>query len=77
MCFFRGPDYDGLEQELSDISDAKRMKQKELECVTDKKSSSIMQVKLDGLHAVFLPSASAVRSSTADFFFSLLGDWVH
>ena len=49
MLFFRGPDYDGLEQELSDISDAKRVKQKELECAhtnSEEKSSSILQVEL-------------------------------
>ena len=49
MLFFRGPGYDGLEQELSDISDAKRVKRKELECASansEEKSSSILQVQL-------------------------------
>ena len=49
MTFFRGPDFEGLEEELSDISDAKRVKQKEREIVStdrEEKSSSILQVKL-------------------------------
>ena len=46
MTFFRGPAYGGLEQEIADISDARRMKQKELESVASDKSSSILQVNL-------------------------------
>ena len=50
MTFFRGPAYGGLEQEIADISDARRMKQKELESVSSDKSSSILQVNLVGSH---------------------------
>ena len=50
MAFFRGADFDGLEEELSDIADARRVKQKERQiqiaaASTEEKHSSILEVK--------------------------------
>ena len=52
MSFFRGADFDGLDQELSDIADARRVKHKERQIQiaassadTDVKQSSILEVK--------------------------------
>ena len=52
MMFFRGADYEGLEEELNDISDAKRVKQKELDIVStdnEEKTPAILQVNVIGL----------------------------
>ena len=52
MMFFRGADYEGLEEELNDISDAKRVKQKELDIVStdnEEKTPAILQVNVNGL----------------------------
>ena len=52
MMFFRGADYEGLEEELNDISDARRVKQKELDIVStdnEEKTPAILQVNVNGL----------------------------